>query len=257
MASPISNTFTVWHALFLREALDRFFGARAGWAWQVIEPAAHMMLMCGFFSLYRPSMGSVDVFTWICMGMLGFFLFRRTAVQTQHAVDCNRAFFAFRQVRPFDAAFARGGVEAFSMFLVSLVIIIPMAFLGKQAWPADVLLCSLAMWGLWLLGFGYGMITSVIQRLVPESGHIFAILMMPLYILSGVIMPVSNIPMPYQRWLMYNPIAHGLEYVRHGFIHNYRMAADASLGYFFAWIFAFILAGLILYKLYDTRLVMQ
>ena len=32
MNGPFINTITVWQALFLREALDRFFGSRAGLA---------------------------------------------------------------------------------------------------------------------------------------------------------------------------------------------------------------------------------
>lgn len=51
----------------------------------------------------------------------------------------------------------------------------------------------------------------------PDSGHIFQILMMPLYLISGVIMPVSFVPMPYRDWLLWNPLVHGLELVRLGF----------------------------------------
>ena len=120
MNGPFTNTIYVWQALFLREALDRFFGSRAAWAWLLVEPAMHI----GFISLIwgmmrKNSMGGINVSMWIILGMLSFFLFRRTAVQTLHALDCNKAFFAFRQVRPFDVALMRAIVEAFSMFFRS------------------------------------------------------------------------------------------------------------------------------------------
>lgn len=258
MPTPFVNVVTVWHALFLREALDRFFGGRAAWAWLVFEPASHIVLMSLLFSMIRVSPpGFPDLVMWLCMGLLSFFVFRRTAVQTLHAVDCNKAFFAFRQVRPFDAAFARASVEAFSMFFVILVILTPMAFFDKEIIPSDPLLLIATLAGLWLLGFGYGLITSVIQRLVPESGHIFQLIMLPLYLASGTIMPISVIPAKYRDLILINPIAHALELARGAFFKDYKMIEGVSLGYLYIWIVVFIIIGLILYKLFETRLVMR
>lgn len=258
MSNPFVNTATVWHALFLREALDRFFGGRAAWAWLVFEPASHILILSLLFSMIRMSApGTSDIVLWLCIGMLAYFMFRRTSVQTLHAVDCNKAFFAFRQVRPFDAALARASVEAFSMFFVALAILAPMAFFDKNIIPPDPLLLIAAFAGLWLLGLGYGLITSVLQRLVPESGHIFQIIMVPLYLISGTIMPLAVIPAKYRDWLLINPIAHGLELARHAFLENYKLLEGVSLGYLYAWVIAFIVLGLILYKLFETRLVMR
>lgn len=255
MASPIQNTLTVWHALFLREALDRFFGTRAGWAWLIIEPAVHLLIMGYYFSLLRGAFcGNVDIFLWICVGMLAFFLFRRTAVQVQHAVDCNKAFFAFRQVRPLDAAVARALVEAFSMFFVSLALLITLGFFGKQFLPSDPLLLLIVLGGIWVFGLGYGLITSTFQRLVPETGHIFSILFMPLYVLSGAIIPLNRIPMPYRDWLMYNPLAHAIEIVRLAFFNHYPVVEGVSLAYFFKSILILAIIGLVLYKLFETQL---
>ncbi len=254
MTISLGNTLTVWHALFLRECLDRFFGSRAGWAWLAIEPAAHILIIGTWLSLskYIPN---ADAFTWVTIGMLAFFLFRRSAVQIQHAVDCNKSFFAFRQVRPFDAALSRGAVEGFSMFLVALVIFVPLAFLGKQIIPADPLLLTVSMFGLWMLALGYGMIVSVIQCLVPETGHIFMILMMPLYFISGVIFPLTQFPPVIRKYIMYNPILHGLEYARYAFFHHYYILPEISLSYLYTWVMILLFVGLILYKLFETRLI--
>ena len=47
MHNPLLTTLTVWRALFLREALDRFFGSRAAWGWLLVEPAMHIGFMGG------------------------------------------------------------------------------------------------------------------------------------------------------------------------------------------------------------------
>lgn len=257
MNGPFTNTITVWQALFLREALDRFFGSRAGWAWLIIEPSVHIAFMAWVWSMFRRnSMGGIDITVWIILGMLAFFLFRRTAIQTLHARDCNRAFFAFRQVRPFDVAIARASVEAFSMFFITLFILGVAALLGKNVIPDDPLTAMAALMGLWLLGVGYGLITSVGMRLVQDLGHIFQIIMMPLYLISGVIVPVSSIPLPYRDWLCWNPLVHGLESVRLGFFPTYH-TVDVNLLYLYTWALVFLALGMALYRGFETRLVMQ
>ncbi|MDE7065872.1 MAG: ABC transporter permease [Desulfovibrionaceae bacterium] len=257
MNDPFTNTITVWQALFLREALDRFFGSRAAWAWLVVEPAMHIGFMGAVWGMMRRnSMGGIDVSMWIILGMLSFFLFRRTAVQTLHALDCNKAFFAFRQVRPFDVALVRASVEAFSMFFISLFILGAAAMLGLDVLPDDPLKALSALVGLWLFGLGYGLVTSVCMRLVPDSGHIFQILMMPLYLISGVIMPLIFIPVPYRDWMLWNPLVHGLELVRLGFFNTYH-TLDVSFSYLYSWVLGSIALGLLLYRGLETRLVTQ
>lgn len=257
MNGPFTNTITVWQALFLREALDRFFGSRAGWAWLIIEPGIHIAFMGWVWGMFRRnSMGGIDITVWIILGMLAFFLFRRTAVQTLHARDCNRAFFAFRQVRPFDVAIARASVEAFSMFFISLTILGIAGLVGCNIIPKDPLTALVALVGLWLFGVGYGLVTSVGMRLVQDLGHIFQILMMPLYLISGVIVPVSSIPHPYQDWLLWNPLVHGLELVRLGFFPNYH-TVDVSFSYLYTWVLCSLALGMALYRGLETKLVMQ
>lgn len=257
MGAPFSNTIFVWQALFLREALDRFFGSRAAWAWLVVEPAMHIGFMSCLWGMMRKnSLGGINVTMWIILGMLSFFLFRRTSVQTLHALDCNKAFFAFRQVRPFDVALMRASVEAFSMFFISSSILGVAALAGLEVLPDDPITVLLALAGLWLFGLGYGLVTSVCMRLVPDSGHIFQIFMMPLYLISGVIMPVAYIPMPYRDWLLWNPLVHGLELVRLGFFSNYH-TLDVSFSYLYSWVLLSITLGLTLYRAFETRLVTQ
>lgn len=257
MNGSFTNTIYVWQALFLREALDRFFGSRAAWAWLLVEPAMHIGFMsCVWGMMRKNSMGGINVGMWIILGMLSFFLFRRTSVQTLHALDCNKAFFAFRQVRPFDVALVRASVEAFSMFFISLFILGVAAMMGFDVLPDDPLKVLLALAGLWLFGLGYGLVTSVCMRLVPDSGHIFQILMMPLYLVSGVIMPLTFIPVPYRNWLLWNPLVHGLELVRLGFFSNYH-TLNVSFDYLYSWVLGSLALGLILYRGLETRLVMQ
>lgn len=258
MRSSLSITLSVWQAIFLREALDRLFGMRAAWLWLLVEPVFHIGFIATIFTAIRMhTVGGIDIAVWIIVGMLAFFLFRRTAIQVMYAIDCNRPLFAYRQVKPFDAAIVRGGLEAFLMAIIALVILSGATLLGRATFPSDPLLAMTGAAGLWLLGMGYGLVASVLMELVPESEHILNILMLPLYLISGTIWPISSIPLPYREMLLINPIVHGLEAVRLGFVPYYHVVPGYSLGYLYAFAVTSVFLGLALYRRYALRLVMQ
>ena len=256
--NPLAITFDVWRAIFLREALDRLFDMRAAWFWLLMEPVMHIGFITALFTVVRlHRIAGADTTVWIIVGMLAFFLFRRTGIQVMYAVDCNSPMFAYRQVRPFDTAIVRGGLEGFLMVLVSAIILLAAAFLGHDIIPADLVQVVVALLGLWLFGVGYGLVSSVLMALIPETEHILKILMMPLYLISGVIMPIGSIPQPYQEWLMFNPIAHGLELARQGYSPYYHVAPGTSMAYLYGWALVSILLGLMLYRRFDLKLVTQ
>jgi capsular polysaccharide transport system permease protein len=258
MRSPLSITFAVWRAIFLREALDRLFDMRGAWFWLLAEPVLHIGFITFLFAVIRVrAIGNADVVIWIVVGMLAFFLFRRTAVQVTYAVDSNRPLFTYRQVKPFDPAMARAVLEAFLMAIVAAVILAAVALLGHAVFPNDALLVLQAVFGLWLFGFGYGLVASVWMELVPEMEHVLKILMIPLYLISGVIWPLASIPQPYRDLLMINPIAHGLELVRLGFIPYYHAVPGLSMAYLYTCAVVSVFVGLVLYRRFAVQLVMQ
>ncbi|SFJ63601.1 capsular polysaccharide transport system permease protein [Desulfomicrobium apsheronum] len=258
MRSSLSITISVWRAIFLREALDRLFRERGAWFWLLIEPVTHIGFIALVWRALRArSIGGVDIAVWTMVGMLAFFLFRRTAIQVMFSADCNKPLFVYRQVKPFDAAIVRGGLEAFVIALISAIILVIAYFLGHDVIPGDPLLAMSAVAGLWLIGMGYGLVTSVLIELIPELEHIFKILMFPLYLISGVIVPISSVPLPYRDYLMLNPIAHGIEAVRLGFMPLYHVVPGVSLSYLYAFSVVSIFLGLLMYRRYALRLVMR
>lgn len=256
--NPLSVSFAVWRAIFLREALDRLFDMRAAWFWLLAEPVLHIGFIAFIFTVIRVrTIGNVDVVVWIMVGMLAFFLFRRTAVQVTYAVDSNRPLFTYRQVKPFDPAIARAVLEAFLMAIISTIILGTAALLGHDTFPGDPLLVMQAVFGLWLFGIGYGLVASVLMELVAEMEHVLKILMTPLYLISGVIWPLPAVPQPYRDILMINPIAHGLEFIRLGFFPYYHTVPGLSMAYLYAWAVASVFLGLVLYRRFALQLVMR
>jgi len=253
--------------MFLREALDRLFEARGAWLWLLFEPIMWILLhVFGYLYLKRSVLGGMHVCFWTAIGFVAFLLWRRTYIQTMHAIDCNKAYFVYRQVKPFDAAFIRGFLELFLMAPIAAIVFSLTALAGfsllpglisYQFFPTDPLLVMLAVAGLWIFGLGVGLILSVILMFIPELDHINQIIYLPLYILSGAMIPVAAIPFPYRTLWLANPIVHGVELARQGFLPSYHTDSTISLSYLYAFSLGSVFLGLILYRRFDKKLVMR
>lgn len=258
MRNSFSITFSVWKAIFLREAVDRLFDVRAAWLWLLLEPALHIgFISFIWFGFRMRNIGGVDTVVWVMVGMLAYFLFQRTGIQVMYSVDCNKSLFVYRQVKPFDTAIVRALLEAFLTTLIAAAILLVTALLGRDTLPDDPLLVMVSLAGLWLFGLGYGLITSVLMKLVPELEHVLNIIMRPLYLLSGVIWPLASVPQPYRDMLLINPIAHGLEGVRLGFSSYYLAVPGLSISYLYGAAMVSVFLGLLFYKRFAVKLVMQ
>ena len=256
--SSIKTILLVWKALFLREALDRIFGARFSWFWLFLEPVTHIAFFAFIYTVIRVRhVGGIETAMWLMIGMTAFFTFRRTAIQGMNAVDNNQSLFYYRQVKPVDAVFMRAGLEAFLMSIILILLVAGSMLFGFKITPENPMMIISAFSSLWLFGLGFGLITSVIKGLVPEFNLVVKFLMRPLYFLSGVIIPIASIQHPYREWLMLNPIVHGVEAARLGFAPYYHSAPEVDLTYL--WLSALLAVGfgLLLHRNYAQKIVMQ
>lgn len=255
MRSPLGVTVSVWKALFLREAVYRLFNRRAAWVWLLVEPIFHIVFLTFLFAVIRVrTIGGINTALWLMVGMLAFFMFRRTGVQAMNAIGSNMALFVYRQVRPVDTVLSRAGVEGFLMVVVATVLFAGAGLSGLVIVPDDPLAVLEAFFGLWLLGLGFGMVTSVARELVPEVGNVISLSMTPLYFVSGVMFPLGAVPPAYREWLMLNPVAHGLEAARLGFAPFYHAVPELSVGYLYGAAGVLVLLGLMLQVRFATRL---
>jgi capsular polysaccharide transport system permease protein len=249
-------TISVWKALLLREAVARVVAGRAAWVWLLLEPVVHVVFLMFIFTVVRMRVvGGIDTSVWLMVGMLAFFMFRRTATQSRNAVGANQALFAYRQVKPVDTVLVRAALEGFLTVLIAIILFSGAILFGVGIVPDDPLAVLEAFFGMWLVGQGFGLVTSVASELVPEFGKVIGLVMIPLYFLSGVIFPIASVPQPYRTWLLYNPVAHGVEAARLGFAPYYHAVQELSVAYIYGFALTSIFLGLALHNRFATRLV--
>lgn len=250
-------TRSVWHAMFIREALARTMADRMAWFWMLFEPIAIIAIMVLMRTVVMGKVKHIDgadFIPWLVTGLFGFHLVRENLMRPIGAVDANAALFAYRQVKPVDPVFIRCYLEGMLRSFTFLLFISAGILLEIDLIPDEPLHALFYWLSLWILGMGAGLTASAIAGLVPEMGKIIRLASLPLLIISGVIFPLNFIPHAVLDYLMWNPIVHGLELLRGAFFASYRPVTGTSVIYLWYWILSFTVLGLALHLRFEQRL---
>lgn len=230
LRSPWQIQKSVVFALFLRELKTRFGSYKFGYAWLLIEPMAHVILLSLAFSFVRDrALFGIDLPVFIVTGIIPFLMFKNIALRVMDGVDANRALFAYRQIKPMDDFMARTLLDAFLTVAVYALILVGMAWVGLDVPLADPFSLIFLMAILVLMGLGLGMILSVFTHFMPEAKTLVRIAFLPLYLLSGIIFPIAAIPREYLPILLWNPLMHAIDLMRGAFFDTYRVLPEISL----------------------------
>lgn len=198
--------------------------------------------------------GGMDFIIWLVLGIVVFNLFRRSVTQGMNAISSNKGLLAFPQVKPIDAVFMRVFLELFILTIVMLVIVIGLILFDRYLVPESFLQIAGAYFGMWLMGVGVALITSAAVELVDELSNLISFLMVPLYLMSGVIFPLAQIPQPYRDYVLLNPLAHGVEAARAGFSSNYHAFPELDIAYLYIVAVITIFFGLLLQQRFNQKL---
>jgi capsular polysaccharide transport system permease protein len=246
--------------MFIREALARTMADRMAWFWMLFEPIAMTAMMVAIRAVAMGKMQHIagaEFIPWMVTGLFGFYLIRENLMRPIGAIDSSKALFAYRQVKPIDPVFIRCYLEGLLRTFIFLLFIAVGGLLAIDLTPDDPLKALFYWLSLWLLGAGAGLTASAVAGLVPEVGKIIRLISLPLFIISGVILPLNFIPHNLLMYVMWNPIVHGLELLRSSFFNAYRPVAGTDGVYMWCWILGFVVLGLALHLRFEQRLKRQ
>lgn len=247
---------SVIRALIMREMKTRFGAYNLGYAWALLEPLAHVLVMVFIFTAIKARKGlfGVEFALYFAAGIITFKLFSNVAKSGSAAVSANKGLFNYRQVKPFDAFTARAILES-AITLASFIVLLLLFFWwGYEINFKDPLAALLVFILLILLGLGLGLLLGTATLYTSDATKISNLLFQPLYFLSGVIFPIGLIPQPYQSWLLLNPIAHAVELVRESWF-GVTFAEGVSLSYLSTWTLCTLTVGLLAYRSHWRQMV--
>ncbi len=184
---------------------------------------------------------------WLALGFIPFFMFAEIAIKAIGGVDKNSELYFYRRLRPLDSLMGNGLLlgQIYGSLLLLFV-------LGSAAWewrlvvqdPGTLIFLFL---GLALLGFGVGLSTLIIGHRLPVVAWVMQTFLRRILLwTSCIFFSISFIPDVLRPWILWNPIAHGVELMRAACNPAYPIPGVSAL-YFWGWVVGSIGFGLLVY----------
>lgn len=242
-------------ALLLREIQTRFGQYRLGYLWIFLEPLLTLGVMFVLFATIREKvMSGIDFEIFLVNGMIPFFMFRTGVTQAMSAVQSNKGLFSYRPVKPIDAVIARNLLEFLLKFIAYVAFSAIFIWFGYHV-SFDQIPQLILYWVLlFIFMFGVSLIFLLIGSVSNEINKIISVFFLVLYLLSGILYPLSIIPIQYREYLLFNPLVHIIESMRHAVAPSYALVQGISLSYFVLWMIGSLFIGLLLYKRFEKNM---
>jgi capsular polysaccharide transport system permease protein len=254
--SPLRIQRAVLVALVIRDLRARVQGRWQGLLWMLFEPLTHMLLILALFGFrHNASSTTVEYPVFLITGLLPFFIFRNLARKLPVAINASRAVYSYRQVKPIDALAARAVVETGLYAAVYVAALAILGWLGYDWLPHEPLELLVVSFVIIALGTGLGLLFSVLVHGRPKVQTLIGWIFLPMYFLSGVVIPPTSFSPQFREWLMLNPMLHLIELSRSHFFPHYVEMPGIGLAYPTAFTLVVAALGLSSYRLYRHRLV--
>lgn len=220
--TPLGRSFAIQlrviGALIMREIITRFGRHNIGFLWLVLEPMLFTLGVTTLWTLIKATHGSsLPITAFAVTGYSSILLWRNCTNRVVKAVEVNLSLMYHRNVRVFDVLAARLILEIAGATMSMVVLTLIFSAMGWMELPHDMLI---AVTGWFLLAwFAVGL--SFVVGAASERGefvervwHIFTYLLFPL---SGAAFLVDWLPTSAQEYLLWVPMVHATEMIRHGY----------------------------------------
>lgn len=242
----------IW-ALLLREMLTRFGRANLGFAWLFIEPMLFTATITALWATVRIGhASSMDVIAFAVTGYSTVLLWRNPATRCTKAVEANLGLLYHRNIKVTDLFAARILLEVVGATASFMALVALLVFGGWIAPPANVLSMTVAWLMLGWFGAGLALAVGALTErsdLFDRIWHPVAYILFPL---SGAMFMVDWLPPAAQQAVLWLPIIHGVEALRHGYFGDV-ITTHYDLGYLAVANMILLLIGLILSRSADLR----
>ncbi len=239
------RTFRVIMALILREIGSRDSRSSLGFLWAFIEPIGTVIILAFAFSitLRSPRLGTNFPLYYVT-GVVPFHMYSQCASKVSGSIRFSRQLLGFPSVTVLDALFARFILN----YVISALVFVTLT--GIIIWYYDLRVnvnvesvgLSIAMAG--ALALGIGTFNSVLFLAWPTYENIWGMFSRPMFLASGVLFLIDDLPDYIFNILWWNPAAHVVAEMRHAFFPSYD-AGWVSPFYVFAISGGLFLIGLI------------
>ena len=210
-------------AVLLQDMRTRFGRSYLSYLIAIVWPLFHILFIMGAYMLVN-SFAPVgdDPAVFLATGMLPYILCLYPARQLAFALAQNRQLLNIPILRPAHLIAARLVLELSTASLVCIIFYLTLFASGIDIWPSNLETAVEALSATLFLAIGLGTLNIVIVALLGPFAIVgFILVMVGLYVTSGVYMPIRMIPEPTRSIMLYNPLAHLVEWMRSAYFASY------------------------------------
>jgi capsular polysaccharide transport system permease protein len=216
------RTFRVIMALILREIGSRDSRSSLGFLWAFIEPIGTVIILSFAFAIVvrTPRLGDNFPLYYVT-GVVPFHMFSRISNRVAGSIRFSRQLLGFPSVTVLDALFARFILN----YVIDILVFVSLASLVVYHYDLPVYVniqsaaLSLTMAG--AMALGIGAFNSVLFLAWPTYENIWSMFSRPMFLASGILFLIDDLPDPIFHILWWNPVAHVVAEMRHAFYPNY------------------------------------
>jgi len=214
-----------------------------------VEPLALIATFLALRILFRGAGDGtyINVVLWLAMGFVPFFMFADIAIKAISGVAKNSELYFYRRLRPLDSLM--GNALLLAQILGSLLLLF---VLGVAVWEwrfpvQDIGAAVFLFVGIAMLGFGLGLSTLIVGHRLPIIAWFMRMFLRRILLwTSCIFFSISVVPDVFRPWILWNPIAHGVELLRVACNSAYPAPGVSAL-YFWGWVIGSIGFGLFIY----------
>jgi capsular polysaccharide transport system permease protein len=221
-AASLQHSFAiqvrVTKALMMREVITRYGRHNIGFLWLFLEPMLFTLGVTALWTAMKATHGSaLPITAFALTGYSSLIIWRNCSNRGVKAIEVNHSLLYHRNVRVIDVFVARILLEIVGVTTSMVILTFAFMALGLMNAPSDLLTITTG----WLLMAWFAFALSLIvgaaserSEIIERVWHIFTYLMFPL---SGAAFMVDWFPKSIQDLLLWVPMVHGTEMIRHGY----------------------------------------
>jgi capsular polysaccharide transport system permease protein len=247
----------VIYALLLREVITRYGRHGIGVLWVFFEP---MLFTLGIAALWYAinlhSIVNIPVIAFAVTGYSSVLIWRTATNRCAKAIEPNRGLLYHRNVKVIDLFITRVLLELVGGTASFVLLTLIFSSLGIMSLPVD-LLTVIGGWILlsWL-ALALGLIVGALSERSDTFERIWQVVNYLIFPVSGAIYMVDWLPSKLQELVLWMPMVHGVEMVRHGFWGDTVRTYEDPM-YFVTCNLVLTLLGLLLVRLSERKVELE
>jgi capsular polysaccharide transport system permease protein len=235
----------VLHALMMRELITRFGRDNLGVLWLVGEPMIFTLGVATLWSAAGLAHGGtgIPIVAFAVTGYSSVLMWRNATTQCSAGIEQNKPLLFHRSVLIIDVFFTRIALEIIGATSSFVVLSFFFIFIGWMPVPDDPLVVLAGWLMLAWLGASLALLVgagTAFSHLVHRLWHPISYLLFPM---SGAAFMVEWLPKRLQDVVLYLPMVHGVELLRHGYFGNV-VRTHYDIGYMAEFCLILTLCGL-------------